>query len=239
MADVAGQAPDHVALTGDLVNFAAPREIAAAAAWLAAHAAPDRLTVSPGNHDALVAGGPDPLGAWRPWMQDGEGDWPHVRLRGEVALINLSTAVPTPIGSAQGRLGAGQAARLAEALDALGREGRLRVLLLHHPVAPGAVPRRKRLVDAAALAAAVGRHGAELVLHGHAHRSGFAALKGPRGPVPVLGVPSASAVGGRSERARWALIDIGEGAITVRARALLPDGGFDEVGRYRLLAGER
>ena len=37
------------------------------------------------------------------------------------------------------------------------------------------------------------RHGAELVLHGHDHVQALDWLEGPHGPIPALGVPSASA----------------------------------------------
>ncbi len=39
----------------------------------------------------------------------------------------------------------------------------------------------------------IAAEGAELVLHGHTHRSGLSHLPSPRGAVPVVGVPSASA----------------------------------------------
>jgi 3',5'-cyclic AMP phosphodiesterase CpdA len=79
-------------------------------------------------------------------------------------------------------------------LDACGRERRFRVVLIHHP--PTSTPARhlKRLVDGAAFRAALARHGAELVLHGHDHVHSLIALDGPRGRIPVVGVPSASGV---------------------------------------------
>jgi hypothetical protein len=36
------------------------------------------------------------------------------------------------------------------------------------------------------------RHGAELVLHGHAHTAALSELQTPAGIIPVVGVPSAS-----------------------------------------------
>ncbi len=42
----------------------------------------------------------------------------------------------------------------------------------------------------------IARHGADLVIHGHNHRTSVAHLPGPGGPVPVVGVPSCSAVPG-------------------------------------------
>lgn len=238
VADVHAHAPDHVVVTGDLTNFSTPEEKLAAAAWLEALAPPADLTVSPGNHDALVPAGADPWAAWRPWMEDAAGALPRLRVRGRIALFNLSSAVPTPPLFAQGRLGEAQLARLETALAAAGSEGLHRVLLVHHPVTPGVVSRRKALTDAPAFAQLLRRAGAELVLHGHAHRPSLALLPGPEGAIPVLGVSSASAPGGGHAAARWHAIRFDPGAAgvgtTVTVRGLLPAGGFGELGRYTL-----
>jgi 3',5'-cyclic AMP phosphodiesterase CpdA len=54
--DMKAQAPDHIAVTGDLVNIALPLEISGARAWLDELGAPDQVSVVPGNHDAYVRG---------------------------------------------------------------------------------------------------------------------------------------------------------------------------------------
>jgi 3',5'-cyclic AMP phosphodiesterase CpdA len=66
---------------------------------------------------------------------------------------------------------------------------------------------RRQLSDAGALREVLASAGAELVLHGHTHRSSVDSLPGPSGAIPVLGVPSASAVGRRhaDRRARYHL----------------------------------
>ena len=46
--------PDHVAITGDLVNIALPEEFRQAAAWLRELGRSDWVTVVPGNHDVYV-----------------------------------------------------------------------------------------------------------------------------------------------------------------------------------------
>jgi 3',5'-cyclic AMP phosphodiesterase CpdA len=240
-ADVGAWRPDHIALTGDLTNFSTPEEFARARSWLETLGAADQVTVSPGNHDALVARGlAERFAGLRPWFGDAEGeDFPYVRRRGPIALINLSTAVPTPPALATGALGAAQLGRLAGALDAAAQAGLIRVVTLHHPPATGVVSRRKALDDAAALRAVLRARGAELVLHGHAHEAVFGAIDGPRGPIPVLGAPSASCPGGRHAPAGWHAIDIEPGAdgarIRVTARGLDPaGGGLRELGRYVL-----
>ncbi len=59
--------------------------------------------------------------------------YPFVRRRGPVALIGLSTAVPTRPFMATGELGREQMQRLAAALDRACEDGLFRVVLIHHP----------------------------------------------------------------------------------------------------------
>ena len=51
VSDMLAQAPDHIAVTGDLVNLALEAEFAPSLAWLEGVGKPDRVTVIPGNHD--------------------------------------------------------------------------------------------------------------------------------------------------------------------------------------------
>jgi len=244
VADLKAQTPDHVAITGDLTNFSTAREFAAARAWLEQLGAPDAITVSPGNHDALVgSGGAERFAAWAPWLGDEDAAaFPQVRRRGPVALVNLCSAIPTAPHLAQGALGHGQLDRLRPMLRGLGDEGLCRVVLLHHAPAPGASSRRKALRDAPALLAILKAEGAELVLHGHVHAAAVAAVPGPHGAIPVLGAPSASAAGGHHP-ARWHGLEIeacGEGwSVCVVARGLAADGSVVEMGRYRLRTPQR
>ena len=54
VSDLQAQSPDHIAVTGDLVNLALEAEFAAARAWLESLGPPKRITAIPGNHDAYV-----------------------------------------------------------------------------------------------------------------------------------------------------------------------------------------
>src|SRR5215472_18897650 len=49
--DLTAQSRDHVAVTGDLVNFSLADEYKRAAGWLAALGPPREVSVVPGNHD--------------------------------------------------------------------------------------------------------------------------------------------------------------------------------------------
>jgi 3',5'-cyclic AMP phosphodiesterase CpdA len=193
--DLKAQSFDHIAVTGDLVNLSLPDEYAAAAAWLAALGNGRDVTVVPGNHDVYIRAAEQmPADFWGDYMRgdDGLDRFPFVRRRGNVALIALSTGVATGPFMATGRLGERQLARLAEVLEQT--RGAFRVVLIHHP--PQSLPRRylRRLVDAAALRRVLADKGAELLLHGHDHRSSLILLEGPDGTkIPAAGVPSASA----------------------------------------------
>ncbi|MFM9943543.1 MAG: metallophosphoesterase family protein [Hyphomicrobiaceae bacterium] len=209
VADLQAQRPDHIAVTGDLVNIGLPKEYEAALAWLRQLGDPDGVTVVPGNHDIYVRTGRDPgVARWQAYMsarahdaasdsQAGEmatdaGQFPFVRRLGRVALIGLNSAVPTPPFVAAGNLGPEQLAQLGRRLEHLGQQGLTRVVLIHHPPLPGQASRLKALRDASALADVLQRHGAELVLHGHNHLSELRHHASSAGPIPVVGVPSAS-----------------------------------------------
>jgi 3',5'-cyclic AMP phosphodiesterase CpdA len=212
VADLKAQTPDHTAVTGDLANIALAEEFVRGRAWLASLGAPAEVTVIPGNHDAYVrAAAHEPERRWGDYMRGDDprlrGDerqsdgFPFVRRRGPLALIGLSTAVPTAWGQATGRLGEAQCARLGETLGALARENVFRVVLIHHPPVSQA-KRHKLLTDAVEFLRIIAIHGAELVLHGHDHLHMLNWLNGPNGArVPAVGVPSASAAPGTSKDA--------------------------------------
>ena len=238
-ADLRAHAPDHVVITGDITNFSLPGEFRAAEAWLTALGDPSKLSLVPGNHDALVGVAPaEGLSRWSAFMRH-DGDWPFVhRVGGHVALIGLNSASPTAPLLARGQLGVAQLRRLERVLADEGAAGRLRVVMLHHPVAAGAVSWRKSLADAGGLRAVLRRTGAELVLHGHARDARLDALQGPRGPIPCLCVPSSSALPNpRDEGARWhrVVLDAGEPRAHVLVRRWsVAQSAFVDALRYDL-----
>jgi 3',5'-cyclic AMP phosphodiesterase CpdA len=237
-ADVRAAAPDHVVVTGDITNFSLPEEFAAAAQWLAGFTDAGRLSVVPGNHDALVPL-PDAEGLDRWHAFTAGGTWPYVLRRGGVSFIGVRSAWPTAPLLASGRIGQPQLQALEAALLREGQQGQTRVVLLHHPVVDGAVSRRKALVDRAALRQVLSRAGAELVLHGHARGARLESVAGPQAPIPVLCVPSSSALPNpRDEAARWHLVSLpppGSGWARVRVRQWsLAAAGFVDAASYEL-----
>jgi 3',5'-cyclic AMP phosphodiesterase CpdA len=198
MSDLQAQVPDHIAITGDLVNLALEAEFAPAKAWLESVGAPEKVTVVPGNHDAYVRATSHRFAqSWKNYLigddwADQDTIFPSLRRRGPLALIGVSTAVPTAPLMATGWLGKGQLEALDRLLASLASENAFRVLLIHHPLRSSAPA--KRLTDAAELLAVLKQQGVELILHGHDHVHSTIWVQGPDGSsIPVIGVPSASA----------------------------------------------
>ena len=188
---------DFTAITGDLVNVALPAEISRAAGWLTSFGPPERVCVSPGNHDAYVPGALDSArktwGSYLTGETIGQFPFPYVRRVGEVAVVACSSAISTAPWIAAGRFGRLQARRLAQILKDLGEAGCFRVVLIHHPPNIEARDRRRGLWGADRFRAVIAQTGAELILHGHTHRSSMHSVPGPDGDVPVIGVASAGA----------------------------------------------
>lgn len=230
--DLHRQHVDHVAVTGDLTHLGLASEIAEAGALLRELGPPDRVSLVPGNHDAYcdersAATTPE----WWPYLR-GDAERaavePAIWIRNEVALIGVDTARPTRWPLASGSLGEARLQALATHLERQGREGRCRVLLLHHPPSHDGVSMRRALVDAKALQETIHRCGVELVLHGHVHRTWLRKLEGPEGPVPSVGVRAASALGRRGHRAQYHLFEIarsGRGfSFTLEIRGIEEEG---------------
>ena len=157
LADMQAQAPDQIAVTGDFVNLALAAEFEPARAWLESVGSPERVAIVPGNHDAYVRitrhrfteTFDDYLRGDTP---DGGGPFPFLRRRGPLALIGVSSAVPTPPLMATGRLGRSQLDALDRILNDLSAAQVFRVLLIHHPLRSDS--RVKRLTDFEAVACA-------------------------------------------------------------------------------------
>lgn len=242
--------PDHLAVTGDLINLSLEQEFEPARAWLEALGTPHDVTVVPGNHDAYVGATASHSGRhWGAFMTNDavqvlvgqEITYPFVRRRGSVALIGLSTAVPTLPFMATGELGDAQIERFDNTLASLTDDGSFRVVLIHHPPKSSPGRRFRRLVDAPKFRQVLARHGADLVLHGHNHVHSLIWLEGPQQRrIPAFGVPSASSPPhGRHDAAGYNIYEI-DGApggwhCTAIQRSLTSDGeGFIERARETL-----
>lgn len=228
--DLNAQRVDHVICTGDVTNLALAGEFRFARERF------DRLTlgttgvtVLPGNHDAYIQEGTRHFAevfgdyatsddGWQ-WPVEGEASladrWPVVRVRGEVALIGLSTSMQTPWFTAYGRVGATQLARLRSALADPRLAGKCRIVAIHHPPAgKRAASAIRGLKDRSDFAAVLKECGADLVIHGHEHRNMRESLDGPAGPIEVLGVPSGTYEANDPDRtARYRILEIEGGRV--------------------------
>jgi 3',5'-cyclic AMP phosphodiesterase CpdA len=231
--DLGRQRVDHIAITGDLTHIGLPSEIDEARSWLARIGTPERVTLIPGNHDAYAPLGPEK--SWEmQWPAYLAGDepapprllrfpdhFPTLRRRGPLALIGLCSAQPTAPLLASGELGAAQLGRLEQMLRDTGRERLCRVVLVHHRPTVGEALRRA-LQDGSRLRDVISRAGADLVLHGHSHRTVYSQIGGGTRPIPVVGVRSASDGTGRSDKsAGYHLCEIdarAEGGFRIRVR---------------------
>jgi 3',5'-cyclic AMP phosphodiesterase CpdA len=243
VTDMQAQAPDHIAVTGDIVNLAMEAEFAPAREWLGAVGPPERVTAIPGNHDAYVRAtrhrfvqvfGDYVAGDEAPR----DGAFPLLRRRGPLALIGLSSAVPTAPFMATGTLGRAQLAALEKILISLATDEAFRVLLVHHPLHSDSRP--KRLTDSRRLLDLIRKHGVDLILHGHDHIHSTMWFEGPGGKIPSIGVPAASALArGRHPAAAYNLYAIERDGNAWRCEQIMRgidnDMRVSETGRTRLI----
>lgn len=199
--DIESKEPDHLAITGDLVNLATDNEVEVATAWLKGVGDPHSTSVVPGNHDAYVPGAYDKVAkAWRGYMTSDDkklirpdnGFFPYLRVRGNVALIGISTATATPPFVASGYFGIPQARRTIDLLQRAKEKRLFRIVMIHHPPVRRAAIWHKRMIGIGRFARVLRDAGAELVIHGHTHLNTIHWLQSPAGLVPVVGIASAS-----------------------------------------------
>src|SRR3984893_5425858 len=97
VSDMQAQMPDHIAITGDIVNLALEAEFAPSRTWLESVGAPDRVTGIPGNHDAYFRKTRHRFAdAWGDYLdsdvaEESDQPFPSLRRRGPLALISLSS----------------------------------------------------------------------------------------------------------------------------------------------------
>lgn len=215
----AAQKADHVVVTGDITNLALESEYADARRLLDEVARSAEVTVVPGNHDVYL---PQIVHERRfahhfePFFRSDlpelavdvpAGRFPCVKLRGPVALIGLSSAVPRPPFVSAGYLGHAQLEALHAVLAHPEVARRTPVILVHHDPLDSRVrllQLRSGLVDAAALRASLSPLARGLVLFGHLHVRRRSRLLTAAGAVDVVSASGAS-LDHRNERVRAGL----------------------------------
>lgn len=236
MADLRALAPDHVAITGDLTNLALEPEFEAARAMIERLGLdPEQVSVIPGNHDLYTDGARRSgrfAGFFHKYITSDldlavdlpGGRFPFVRLRDDLALIGLSSAVPRLPLVASGHLGDAQRGALRAALAHPEVMSRVPVVLSHHPIVDPRgrfAPTLRGLEDLAEFRASLDHGRDVLALHGHWHRRGHERLAGSKGAtIHRLGATSASLVHHDHEKmASYNLYEIDRAGGLVRAHA--------------------
>jgi 3',5'-cyclic AMP phosphodiesterase CpdA len=180
----AAQHADHVVVTGDITNLSLEGEYTEARRLFDEVALSAEVTVVPGNHDIYL---PQIHHDRRfPHHFDSlqgndlaeleidlpAGRYPFVKLRGPVALIGLSSAVPRPPFVSAGYLGREQLQALAQVLAHPEVARRTPVILIHHDPIDSRLrleQLRSGLLDAGALRRALQPLARGLLLFGHLH----------------------------------------------------------------------
>lgn len=200
---------DHVVITGDLTNLALEQEFEAVLRLVEEELGvdPEHVTIVPGNHDLYTRGAMRSQRFTRffaPYLKSdlpdlaadiSLGRFPVVKLRGPLAIIGLSSAVPRPPLVASGELGTAQIDALARILAHDEVKRRTPIIALHHPIHnPSSTLKTwvEGLVDAPDLADAVASIDKGLLLHGHLHNRMARTFPTRAGSLLAVGATSAS-----------------------------------------------
>lgn len=231
---------DHVVVTGDCTNLALESEFELVRSYLENDLGmpPEQVSLVPGNHDTYTRGAFKsrrfqcylgeyitsdlPGGSGVP----GIGRFPYVRLRGDVAIIGLSSAVPRMPIVASGQIGAPQRMALHALLAHEEVKRRFPVILQHHPWhQPPSAKKRflQGLADAEAQREVLQDLPRGLLLHGHLHRRVHRVLETAAGHIDEVGATSASLLHEDEDRmSGFNLYDINDGVVRVSAHRLDP-----------------
>ena len=199
--DAAAASADHLVVTGDITNLSLEAEYREARRLLDHAARSVEVTVVPGNHDIYLPQihhdrrfphhfAPFLASDLPSLAEDlASGPFPTVKLRGGLAFIGLSSAVPRPPFVSAGYLGRSQ----LEALDAVLAHPEVRrrtpVVLVHHDPIDSRFrlsQLRSGLVDAHALRHALRPLARGLVLFGHLHVRRRVRLRTDAGALDVI-----------------------------------------------------
>ena len=228
IAQLKQQHIDHYVVTGDLTHIGLEDEFKQVAGWLEQISTPDNLTVIPGNHDLYVnTRWEHSFHHWQPYMlgddmpqpdealeQDAlstlNNVYPHVRIRGPVAFISLSSVFAAPWFKATGKISSAQINKLKTLLKRPELTNLCKVLLIHHPVSKNHVKARKELINQEELIEALIDTPVELILHGHAHSRFHGRLQiDEERSIPVVGAASCSSISqAQPYRAQYLIFEI-------------------------------
>ena len=245
---------DHVCITGDLTNLALESEFELVTRFLEhdLKLEPEQVSVIPGNHDVYTRGSASKRRFEHYFAKYMQSDlpqygvdhfgarYPFVKLRGKLAIIGLSTAVPRGPLVAAGRFGSAQIDQLGKLLDDPQVRDRGKVILQHHPahnVRNRVIAYLEGLHDSKNMLRTLKRLEHGLIMHGHSHIRVHRTVPTEVGTIDVVGATSASLLSSHPHRhAGFNLYEFADdtGRLTaVEAHVLGDDGRFrqEEVPR--------
>lgn len=204
--------PDHICITGDQTNLGTRQEYMNSARWIHELAPAEKISVIPGNHDAY---GPDyeknMIMFWSSWMMDQNRccvGTPYIRYVDDVAVIGVSSAIPTPAFMAYGEVGSDEIDRLHMLAEDLNTKEYFRLLCIHHPPAYNVTSWRRGLLNKEQFHKALEHLSPDLVLHGHMHKEINSEICLKNKSIPVIGVCSASSNGKHIPAAQYLVMEI-------------------------------
>jgi len=238
---------DHVTITGDLTNLALEPEFELVRRFLeddlGMHS--DQVSVVPGNHDVYTRGSANKRRFeqyCRDWIASDLPEfgvdhfgarYPFVKLRGPVAIIGLSSAVPRMPLMASGRFGGAQLDHFQKLLHHPEVEKRTKVILQHHPahnLKNRVVAYLEGLHDSRHMVRKLAKVEHGLILHGHSHIRVRRAIETPVGRIDVVGATSASLLSDHPHRhAGFNLYEFDDSTgrlVTIEAHVLEENGKF-------------
>lgn len=180
--------PDHWAITGDLVNLALDFEFEQAKKWLAHIDEPQNISLTFGNHEAYIKKSyAKACKTFNEYLKSDlivSSSFPNVKIRKNVAIISVSSAIATPPFYAAGWFDEAQSLLLAKILHYTREKNLFRIIQIHHPPKRSLTPLRKGLYGIKRFVNVIKQEGCELILHGHTHKDTLTYIN----EVPLVGV---------------------------------------------------
>lgn len=238
---------DHVAITGDLTNLALEPEFDLVRRFLERDLClkPDQVSVVPGNHDVYTRGSArkrrfeqycaDYIRSDLPdyGVEHFGARYPYVKLRGPLAIVGLSTAVPRGPLMAAGQFGSAQIDQLKKVLEDPEVQKRTKVILQHHPahnLRNRVIAYLEGLHDSRHMLRTLAKLEHGMILHGHSHIRVRRTVETEVGRIDVVGATSASLLSDHPHRhAGFNLYDFDDATGRLRAieaHVLGDDGTF-------------
>jgi 3',5'-cyclic AMP phosphodiesterase CpdA len=219
-------APDLVAISGDLTQRARAGQFRAARTFIAALASP--VICVPGNHDTPLhdpfARLFDPWGRYRRYIsEDLEPAW----IGETMALHGINTV--NPLFWQRGYVRRTALTRLCRSIEE--SEGRLQIVMGHHPLEQLPDTRKQLAKGAERALAALSGCGADVVLSGHLHTWRAVPFQA-QGSLLLVQAGTGLSTRVRDEPNDFNLLSGGRERLVVERFAARTDGsGFDSIGR--------